>query len=162
MSICPSSSNVANAPKACFGSTEPNPRHEIHPDLGDNSSVHSGDDLCSNGDGPEVMNHNESILESQGMRRKDYGHDPEYRRCACFHWVTIVATVLVSNAEADLFSNHRVLPESRGVSIRYVTIIQEPIKPGPVFCLLLGVSSGCARPITGQVTLVTWPVIGWA
>ena len=35
-------------------------------------------------------------------------------------------------------------------------------KPGPVFCLLLGVSSGCARPITGQVTSITWPVIGWA
>ena len=34
--------------------------------------------------------------------------------------------------------------------------------PGPVFCLLLGVSSGCAWPITGQVTSVTWPVIGWA
>ena len=33
---------------------------------------------------------------------------------------------------------------------------------GPVFCLLLGVSSGCAWPITGQVTSVTWPVIGWA
>ena len=33
---------------------------------------------------------------------------------------------------------------------------------GPVFCLLLGVSSGCAQPITGQVTSVTWPVIGWA
>ena len=33
---------------------------------------------------------------------------------------------------------------------------------GPVLCLLLGVSSGCARPITGQVTSVTWPVIGWA
>ena len=32
---------------------------------------------------------------------------------------------------------------------------------GPVFCLLLGVSSGCAWPITGQVTSVTWPVIGW-
>ena len=30
------------------------------------------------------------------------------------------------------------------------------------FSLLLGVSSGCARPITGQVTSVTWPVIGWA
>ena len=28
--------------------------------------------------------------------------------------------------------------------------------PGPVFCLLLRVSSGCARPITGQVTSVTW------
>ena len=36
------------------------------------------------------------------------------------------------------------------------------IFPGPIFCLLLGVSSGCVRPITGQVTSVTWPVIGWA
>ena len=34
--------------------------------------------------------------------------------------------------------------------------------PGPVFCFMVGVSSGCARPITGQVTSVTWPVIGWA
>ena len=33
---------------------------------------------------------------------------------------------------------------------------------GPVFCLLLGVSSDCAQPITGQVTKVTCPVIGWA
>ena len=33
---------------------------------------------------------------------------------------------------------------------------------GPIFCLLLEVSSGCAWPITGQVTSVTWPVIGWA
>ena len=31
---------------------------------------------------------------------------------------------------------------------------------GPIFCLLLGVSSGCAQPITGHVTSVTWPVIG--
>ena len=36
------------------------------------------------------------------------------------------------------------------------------MRSGPVFCLLLGASSGCARPITGQVTWVTWPVIGWA
>ena len=34
-------------------------------------------------------------------------------------------------------------------------------RSGPVFCPLLRVSSGCARPITGQVTSVTWPVIGW-
>ena len=34
--------------------------------------------------------------------------------------------------------------------------------PVPVFCLLLGVSSGCAWPITGQVTSVSWPVIGRA
>ena len=34
--------------------------------------------------------------------------------------------------------------------------------PGPVFCLLLGVSSDYAQPITGQVTVVTCPVIGRA
>ena len=34
--------------------------------------------------------------------------------------------------------------------------------PGPIFCLLLGVSSDCAQPITGQVTEVTCPVIGCA
>ena len=34
--------------------------------------------------------------------------------------------------------------------------------PGPVFCLLLGVSSDYAQPITGQVTEVTCPVIGQA
>ena len=34
--------------------------------------------------------------------------------------------------------------------------------PGPISCLLHGVSSGCVRAITGQVTSVTWPVIGWA
>ena len=34
--------------------------------------------------------------------------------------------------------------------------------PGPIFCLLLRVSSGCAWSITGLVTSVIWPVIGWA
>ena len=34
--------------------------------------------------------------------------------------------------------------------------------PGPVFWLLLGVSSDYAQPITGQVTEVTCPVIGRA
>ena len=32
--------------------------------------------------------------------------------------------------------------------------------PGPIFCLLLGVSSDYAQPITAQVTEVTCPVIG--
>ena len=36
------------------------------------------------------------------------------------------------------------------------------IRSGPVFCLLLGVSSNYAQPITGQVTEVTCPVIGRA
>ena len=35
-------------------------------------------------------------------------------------------------------------------------------EPGPVFCLLLWVSSDSAQPITGQVTEVTCPVIGRA
>ena len=35
-------------------------------------------------------------------------------------------------------------------------------EPGPVFYLLLRVSSDYAQPITGQVTEVTCPVIGWA
>ena len=34
--------------------------------------------------------------------------------------------------------------------------------PGPVFCLLLGVSSDYAQLITGQVTEATCPVIGRA
>ena len=36
------------------------------------------------------------------------------------------------------------------------------LQTGAVFCLLCWVSSDCAQPITGQVTSVTWPVIGWA
>ena len=35
-------------------------------------------------------------------------------------------------------------------------------KSGPVFCLLFGVTWDYAQPITGQVTKVTWPVIGLA
>ena len=34
--------------------------------------------------------------------------------------------------------------------------------PGPIFCLLLRVSSDYAQSITGQVTEVTCPVIGRA
>ena len=36
------------------------------------------------------------------------------------------------------------------------------VRSGPVFCLLLGVSSDYAQPITGHVTEVTCPVIGQA
>ena len=40
--------------------------------------------------------------------------------------------------------------------------LTETRAPGPVFCLLLGVSSGTAGPITGQITSVTCPVNGQA
>ena len=36
------------------------------------------------------------------------------------------------------------------------------MRPGPIFCLLVGVSSDYVQPITGQVTEVNWCVIGWA
>ena len=38
--------------------------------------------------------------------------------------------------------------------------VQLPYHQRPVFCLLLGVSSDYAQPITSQVTEVTCPVIG--
>ena len=40
--------------------------------------------------------------------------------------------------------------------------IKPSMHPGPVFCPFLWVSSDCAQPITGQVTEVTWTVIGQA
>ena len=42
------------------------------------------------------------------------------------------------------------------------TVTWANVDPGPIFCLLLGVSSDYAQPITGQVTEVTCPVIGRA
>ena len=40
---------------------------------------------------------------------------------------------------------------------RYMSIYMSVVssRSGPVFCLLLRISSGCARPITGQVTELT-------
>ena len=45
---------------------------------------------------------------------------------------------------------------------REVTGVCRVLWPGPVFCILLGVSSDYAQPITGQVTEITCPVIGGA
>ena len=41
-------------------------------------------------------------------------------------------------------------------------MLADGLAPGPVFCLLLRVSSDYAQLITGQVTEVTCPVTGWA
>ena len=41
-------------------------------------------------------------------------------------------------------------------------LVLGPCISGPVFCLLLGISSDYAQPITGQVTEVNCPVIGQA
>ena len=69
---------------------------------------------------------------------------------------------------SEQFTDDRWIPSTYGQFCENVPIAWwlqgQPGTPmtGAVFCLLLGVSSGCARPITGQVTSVTWPVIGWA
>ena len=45
---------------------------------------------------------------------------------------------------------------------KHCAIFPKDQGPGLVFCLLLGVSSDYAQPITGQVNEVTCPVIGQA
>ena len=71
-------------------------------------------------------------------------------------WVSTKVTQLRSNVLMSL------LPWSIHMCVNIRQNITKIHWPGPVFCLLLRVSSGCARPFTGQVTSVTWPVIGWA
>ena len=50
---------------------------------------------------------------------------------------------------------------SQGISCHGIDLVCSE-HSGPIFCLLLGVSSDYAQPITGQVTEVTCPVIGRA
>ena len=43
--------------------------------------------------------------------------------------------------------------------IKTTNLLASETLPGPIFCLLLGVSSDCAQPITGQVTSVlVWAI----
>ena len=71
------------------------------------------------------------------------------------------ATPLISWAHSQ---NDRWVIESAGWSHHLLGNGQSTAidSPGPVFCLLLRVSSDYAHPITGQVTEVTCPVIGQA
>ena len=62
------------------------------------------------------------------------------------------------NAKTAWDNNH--MPSKVSDNIFYLSIPElQRWSSGPVFCLLLGVSSDCAQPITGQVTEVTCPVI---
>ena len=53
------------------------------------------------------------------------------------------------------------MPNTYSMNIKNLLSLIAETK-GPVFCLLLGISSDYAQPITGQVTEVTCPVIGRA
>ena len=81
--------------------------------------------------------------------------DGLWRDCEMFKTVVLISRV-----------DSRLAPIQWETSLQSNTISLDGRKPrissGPVFCLLLGVSSDYAQPITGQVTEVTCPVIGWA
>ena len=59
-------------------------------------------------------------------------------------------------------TNLILLPRLPGAKELRQCFLYGEVNQGPVFCLLLGVSSDYAQPITGQVTEVTCPVIGRA
>ena len=91
-------------------------------------------------------------------------------RCMYVYLMTGWHAAFITSMNNLLFSLNKVIPHmSRDlIHVGYRNTLLSSYSSvasntsGPVFCLLLRVSSGCARPITGQVTLVTWPVIGWA
>ena len=58
--------------------------------------------------------------------------------------------------------HHAVKFQAKNCNLQRVRMVTSSLRPGPIFCVLLRVSSDYARPITGQVTEVTCPVIGRA
>ena len=76
-------------------------------------------------------------------------------RCYC----QFITWLLIRETISGTYRNEI---EINGKSIPYLLISWLLVSQGPGFCLLHGVISGCAWPITGQVTSVTWPEIGWA
>ena len=76
-----------------------------------------------------------------------------FRSCAIYHRITWIRYAL---------THISVRPASKIPSSQGKMLPGFLPESGPVFCILLSVSSDCAQPITGQVTLVTWPVIGCA
>ena len=85
--------------------------------------------------------------------------------CQCLNTLKIKTSVWEKFPVLDLISKilHVLMP-CCSMQHAMLTPINTCIycQRGPIFCLLLRVSSGYARPIAGQVTSVTWPVIGWA
>ena len=75
---------------------------------------------------------------------------------------TIFKFILLHENWCILLKFHRFFPNVSIDLISSLVQIMSWCRSGPVFCLLLGVSSDYAQPITGQVTEVTCPVIGRA
>ena len=75
-------------------------------------------------------------------------------RCHVFNLGQALSTLFGTNNGSRLVHN----PAANSAQHSWV----KSLRPGPVFCLLLGVSLDYAQPITGQVTEVTCPVIGRA
>ena len=94
-----------------------------------------------------------------------------------FEFLTVKTIIHVRHATPEINDNSLFVQqhvqaniEENIKALRYLAFVWEssfgwPVDsshPWPVFCLLLGVSSDYAQPITGQVTEVTCPVIGRA
>ena len=94
--------------------------------------------------------HKQIIIESANCHKKQHTVNDMIHNATC-KWCNITSSMsvfIVSRTDMALF--------------QIENTIDFFFQPGPFFCLLLGISSGCAWPITRQVTSVTWPVTGWA
>ena len=74
--------------------------------------------------------------------------------------ITIQVMILICLALWMIASN--MIESKKHFWLQWMNSVLNMSPTGPVFCLFLWVSSDHAQPITGQVTEVTCPVIGWA
>ena len=80
-----------------------------------------------------------------------------------YSYYTVVCNiVLIWTFLYEMTGLYNTLPTTEIFGSDHLITIWVVAYPGSVFCLLFGVNSGYARPITGQVTSVTWHVIDWA
>ena len=86
--------------------------------------------------------------------------DEVYYFCRKHKYISKTSHMTAGNAEWKTFTDDWL----RSFICRGLFLYQMPSyqRSGPVFCLMLGVNSDYAQPITGQDTEVTCPVIGWA
>ena len=100
--------------------------------------------------------HGDRILHSNQL------HQQHKRTVERFEMKLINQMESLKNYNKIILISHLCIHENVFCFLRNVGIMLWMVWSGPVFCLLLGVSSDYAQPITGQVTKVTCPVIGQA
>ena len=103
-------------------------------------------------------------------------NDISYTEIISLYWIRAQFAAGQGSIATITTADHKWLVETRWVTVEWLSwgnwmpsLLNlnslwwlDILWPGPVFCLLLGVSSDYAQAITGQVTEVTCPVIGRA